>query len=75
MTLGNQFADELQILGQKVISIRPTWKKEANETLKTQYAYRLHDPYILFMRTDVWLPRRKSAYVFINFSLLLHLFY
>ena len=53
MTLGNQFADELQILGQKVISIRPTWKKEANETLKTQYAYRLHDPYLAAMVHDL----------------------
>ena len=31
----DQFANELQILGQKVISIRPTWKEEANEALKT----------------------------------------
>ena len=33
----DQFADELQILGWKVISIRPTWKEEANEALKTQF--------------------------------------
>ena len=32
-----QFADELQILGWKVISIRPTWKEEVNEALKTQF--------------------------------------
>ena len=29
----NQFADELQILGQKVISVRPSWKSEVNEAL------------------------------------------
>ena len=34
----DQFTDELQILGQKVISIRPSWKQEANEALKTQFA-------------------------------------
>ena len=42
----DQFADELQILGQKVISIRPSWKEEANEILKTQFASQLHDPYL-----------------------------
>ena len=31
----DQFANELQILGQKVISVRPLWKNEANEALKT----------------------------------------
>ena len=37
MTLGNRksVANELQILGQKVISIRPSWKSEVNEALKT----------------------------------------
>ena len=44
-----QFADELQILGQKVISIRPAWKDKANEVLKTQFASRLHDPYLAAM--------------------------
>ena len=34
----DQFTDELQILGQKVISVRPSWKQEANEALKTQFA-------------------------------------
>ena len=45
----DQFADELQILGQKVISIRPSWKQEANEALKTQFASRLRDPYLAAM--------------------------
>ena len=34
----DQFANDLQILGWKVISIRPMWKEEANEALKTQFA-------------------------------------
>ena len=34
----DQFADELQILGWKVITIRPSWKEEASEALKTQFA-------------------------------------
>ena len=42
----DQFANELQILGQKVIIIRPTRKDEAKEALKTQFASRLHDPYL-----------------------------
>ena len=42
----DQFADELQILGWKVISIRPAWRDEANEALKTQFASRLHNPYL-----------------------------
>ena len=45
----DQFADELQILGWKVISVRPSWKQEANEALKTQFASRLHDPYLAAM--------------------------
>ena len=45
----NQFANELQILGWKVISVRPSWKDEANEALKTQFASRLCDPYLVAM--------------------------
>ena len=45
----DQFADELQILGQKVINIRPSWKQEANEALKTQFASQLHNPYLVAM--------------------------
>ena len=45
----DQFANELQILGRKVISVRPSWKQEANEALKTQFASRLHDPYLAAM--------------------------
>ena len=45
----DQFADELQILGQKVISMRPSWKNETNAALKIQFASRLHDPYLAAM--------------------------
>ena len=45
----DQFANELQILGQKVISVRPSWRNEANEALKTQFASRLCDPYLAAM--------------------------
>ena len=45
----DQFADELQILGQKVISVRPTWKNEANEALKMQFASRLCNSYLVAM--------------------------
>ena len=45
----DQFADELQILGQKVISVRLSWKGEDNEVLKTQFASRLCDPYLVAM--------------------------
>ena len=45
----DQFANELQILGQKVISIRTSWKNKANEAVKTQFASRLCDPYLAAM--------------------------
>ena len=45
----DQFANELQILGQKVINMRPSWKNKANEGLKTQFASRLCDPYLAAM--------------------------
>ena len=37
------------MLGWKVISIRPGWKDKANEALKTEFASRLHDPYLAAM--------------------------
>ena len=45
----DQFANELQILDQKLISVRPLWKNEVSEALKTQFASRLHDPYLVAM--------------------------
>ena len=49
----DQFADELQILGWKVISIRLSWTEEANESLKTQFASRLCNPYLLAMACNL----------------------
>ena len=34
----DQFADELQVLARKVISVCPEWKSQVNEALKTQFA-------------------------------------
>ena len=45
----DQFANELQSLGQKVISVRPTGKSKANEALKTQFTSRLHNQYLVPM--------------------------
>ena len=49
----DQFADELQSLGWKVISIRPAWKDEAKEALNTQLVSRLHDPYLAAMANNL----------------------
>ena len=35
----DQFADELQVLARKVISVCPEWKSQVNEALKTQFAH------------------------------------
>ena len=45
----DKFADELQVLSRKVISIHQEWKAEVNEALKTQFAFRLYDPYLMAM--------------------------
>ena len=39
------FAYELQVLVQKIIARKPEFRKDANEQLKSQYAYKLKDPY------------------------------
>ena len=39
------FADDLQILNQKIIAQKPSFRAEANEKLKSQYAHKLHDQY------------------------------
>ena len=43
--LDDVFADDLQILMRKIIAHKPSFRAEANEQLKHQYAYKLHDPY------------------------------
>ena len=45
----DQFADELQILARKVISVCPQWRFQVNEVLKTQFAHRLWDQYFSAM--------------------------
>ena len=45
----DQFMDELQVLSRNVLSICPQWKAEVNEALKTQFAFRLCDPYLVAM--------------------------
>ena len=37
--------DDLQILIQKIIARKPSFRAEANEQLKSQYAHKLHDQY------------------------------
>ena len=39
------FADDLQVLVQKIIGRKPEFRTDANEQLKSQYAHKLHDPY------------------------------
>ena len=39
------FTDDLQILVRKIIAHKPSFRAEANEQLKNQYAHKLHDQY------------------------------
>ena len=39
----DQFADGLQILTRKVISVFPDWRSQVKEALKTQFSHRLWD--------------------------------
>ena len=39
------FADELQVLVWKIIARKLEFRQDANEQLKSQYAYKLSDPY------------------------------
>ena len=39
------FTDDLQILVRKIIARKPSFRAEANEQLKSQYAHKLHDQY------------------------------
>ena len=43
--LEDAFADNLQILVRKTIARTPSFRAEANEQLKSQYAHKLHDQY------------------------------
>ena len=39
------FADDLQVLVQKIIARKPEFRTDANEQLKSQYAHKLKDPF------------------------------
>ena len=39
------FANDLQVLVRKIIAPKPSFRAEANEQLKHQYAHKLHDQY------------------------------
>ena len=43
--LEDAFADDLQILVRKIITRKQSFRAEANEQLKNQYAHKLHDQY------------------------------
>ena len=43
--LEDAFADDLQILVRKIIAQKPSFREEANEQLKNQYAHKLHNQY------------------------------
>ena len=43
--LEDAFTDDLQILVRKIIAQKPSFRAEANEQLKSQYAHKLHDQY------------------------------
>ena len=43
--LEDVFANDLQVLVRKIIAQKPSFRAEANEQLKHQYAHKLHDQY------------------------------
>ena len=43
------FADDLQVLARKIIAQKPSFRKEANQQLKAQYAHKLWDQYYAAM--------------------------
>ena len=36
-------------MSKKVLSAHPEWKAEVNKAMKTQFAFQLHDPYLVAM--------------------------
>ena len=56
------FADELQILVQKIVARKPEFIHEANQALKHQFAQNLRDPYFgVVARDNVCLPLTRRA--------------
>ena len=60
-------ADDLQILIRKIIAHKPSLKAEANEQLKHQYAYKLHDQYYAAIACSV-LQTSHPMETFIQFQ-------
>ena len=56
------FADDLQVLTRKIIVHKPSFRKEANQQLKAQYAHKLWDQYYAAMahRTLQSSPKQES---------------
>ena len=63
----DQFADELQVLAKKVISVYPKWKSQVNEALKTQFAHQMWDQYFGAMACNL-LKVAPSDMVFTKFQ-------
>ena len=51
--LEDAFADDLQILVRKIIALKPSFRAEANEQLKNQYAHKLHNQYYVAIAHSV----------------------
>ena len=49
----DQFADELQVLARKVISVCPEWRSQVNEALKSQFDHQLWDQYFAAMACNL----------------------
>ena len=45
----DSFADNLQVLARKIIAQKPSFRKEANQQPRVQYAHRLKDQYYTAM--------------------------
>ena len=43
------FADDLQVLARKIITCKPSFRKEANQQLGAQYVHKLQDQYYAAM--------------------------
>ena len=58
--LEDAFADDLQILVRKIIAHKPSFRAEANEQLKSQYAHKLHDQYYAAIAHSMLQPSDPS---------------
>ena len=56
----DQFTNELQILGWKVISVYPDWKARVDKLLKTQFAHSPQDQYFAAMAIKLLKPASQG---------------